>query len=110
MFEERERGYEAKWAHDAEALFRVMARRDTALGEWAAARMNLSAAEAADYVGAVIQAGMVGKGADPALEKIRADFAARGAACPDDELQAKAADLRAEAEAHFGTVPKAALG
>src|SRR5256885_1784681 len=97
MFEERERGYEAKWAHDAEALFRVMARRDTALGEWAAARMNLSAAEAADYVGAVIQAGMVGKGADLALEKIRADFLARGAACPDDELQAKAADLRAEA-------------
>ena len=41
MFEERERGYEAKWAHDAEALFRIMARRDNKLGEWAAARMNM---------------------------------------------------------------------
>jgi len=101
MFEERERGYEAKWAHDAEALFRVMARRDTGLGEWAAARLNLSAEESADYVGAVIQAGMMGRGADPALEKIRADFQARGAVCPDAELQALSADLRAEAEAYF---------
>ena len=110
MFEERERAYEAKWAHDAEALFRVMARRDAGLAEWAAARMNLSLAEAADYAGAVVQAGMVGRGADPALAKIRDDLKARGAACPDDELLAKAADLRAEAEAHFGAASKTATG
>jgi hypothetical protein len=102
MFEERERGYEAKWAHDAEALFRIMARRDIALGGWAAARMNLSAGDTADYIDAVIQAGMLGKGADPALDKIRGDLKARGAGCPDDELKVKADDLLAEAEAYFG--------
>jgi len=101
MFEERERGYEAKWAHDAEALFRIRARRDTRLGEWAAARMNLHDSVIDDYVAAVVEAGLSGKGSDPALEKIRADFQARGVACPDADLQAEANSQRAEAEEHF---------
>jgi len=110
MFEDRERGYEAKWAHDAEAHFRIMARRDAGLGEWAAARMQLSAAESAAYAGAVVQAGVAGKGRDPVLEKIRADFQARGVACPDAELLAKAKALLGEAEIHFGAVPPKAIG
>ena len=104
MFEERERGYEAKWAHDAELLFRIMARRDNKLGEWAAARMNLHDSRIDDYVAAVVEAGLAGvpgKGPDPVLEKIRADFQARGVACPDADLQAEANSQRAEAEEHF---------
>ncbi len=101
MFEDRERGYEAKWAHDEETLFRIMARRDAGLGEWAAARMQLHDAGIDDYVASVVAAGMTGKGPDPVLEKIRADFLARGADCPDAELLAQAKALRAEAEEHF---------
>jgi hypothetical protein len=101
MFEERERGYEAKWAHDEETLFRIMARRDNGLGEWAAALMKLPSAESAAYVGAVLQVGMTGKGPDPVLEKIAADFKAHAAVCSDAELHAKAKALRAEAEDHF---------
>jgi hypothetical protein len=102
MFEERERGYEAKWAHDEEKLFRIMARRDNKLGEWAAAQMKLHDAVIDDYVAAVVEAGMIGKGPDPVLEKIRADFATRAVSCSDVELEAQAKALRAEAEAHFG--------
>ena len=101
MFEERERGYEAKWAHDEETLFRIMARRDNGLGEWAAALMNLSSADSAAYVGAVLQMGMVGKGPDPVVEKIATDFRACGTACSAAELAAKAKALRKEAEEHF---------
>jgi hypothetical protein len=101
MFEERERGYEAKWAHDEETLFRIAARRDTGLGEWAAALMKLPAVEAANYVGVVIQTGMAGKGPDPVVEKLRADFSARGVVCSEADLQAKAKGLRREAEDHF---------
>ena len=101
MFEERERGYEAKWAHDAEALFRIMARRDNKLGEWAAARMNMHDSRIDDYVATVVEAGVLGKGPDPALAKVEADFAAAGIAIFPAELQAKAAELRAEAVAHY---------
>jgi len=103
MFEERERGYEAKWAHDAEALFRIMARRDNKLGEWAASRMNMHDSRIDDYVAAVVEAGVLGKGPDPALSKVEADFAAAGLTISGAELQAKAAELRAEAVAHYNT-------
>ena len=97
--EDRERGYEAKWAHDEETRFRVMARRDAALGEWAASLMNLSSAEAADYVQSVISAGLAGKGPDPAVEKIRADLAGRGAACPEAVLSDKVQSFFEQAKA-----------
>ena len=104
MFEERERGYEAKWAHDEEMLFRIMSRRDNKLGEWAAARMNLHDSRIDDYVAAVVDAGVAGiasKGPDAVLGKIRTDFSERGVACSPDELQAKAKELHTEAEEHF---------
>lgn len=101
MFEDRERGYEAKWAHDEETLFRIMARRDNKLAEWAAALMKLSSAESAAYVGAVLQEGMTRKAPDPVLEKIAADFKAHGAPCSAAELHAKAKALRQEAEDYF---------
>src|SRR6185312_4416106 len=99
MFEDRERGYEAKWAHDEEMQFRVMAKRNAALGEWAAGLMKLSVAEAADYVRAVLHAGPARKGADPALEKVRADLSARGAGCSDAVLFDKAQALLEQARA-----------
>jgi hypothetical protein len=106
MFEDRERGYEAKWAHDEETQFRVMAWRDAALGEWAAGLMKLSGAEAADYVQSVIHAGLARKGVDPALEKVRADLSARGAACPEADLFEKARSLLEQAKARVLAEPK----
>jgi hypothetical protein len=76
IFQERERGYEAKWAHDEETLFNIHVRRNELLGRWAAGELGLSAAAATDYVQDVINVG-IGKGADPVFEKIRADFVAK---------------------------------
>ena len=76
-FEDREKAYEAKWAHDEELHFKVIARRNKLLGQWAAGEMGLSGAAVDDYVKATIQAGLIGKGADPVSEKIQADFAAQ---------------------------------
>ena len=93
MFEERERGFEAKWAHDEELLFQVMAKRDAGLGEWAAGLMRLSAPETAAYVQSVINAGLTRKTSDPVLEKIRADLAAHGVVCTDAVLFEQATNL-----------------
>ena len=77
LFEERERGYEAKWAHDEETHFKITARRNELLGRWAAGELGLSAAAAEDYVQAVIKAGLAAKhGGDAVFEKIRGDFVA----------------------------------
>jgi hypothetical protein len=108
MFEDRERGYEAKWAHDEETLFRIRTRRDTRLAEWAAAEMKMHDARIDDYVESVVEAGVAGKGPDPVLARIRADFAAAGVGIGDDALLAKAKALLEEAQAHFGKERKIA--
>jgi len=92
-FEERERGYESKWAHDEEMHFKVLARRNKLLGLWAAGEMGRSGTAADDYAKALIQAGLIGKGKDPVFEKLRADFAAAKTAQSDHMIHRKMEEL-----------------
>ena len=55
-FDDRERAFEAKFARDEEMAFRITARRNRLVGEWAAAKMNLTPAETDAYAKAVVQA------------------------------------------------------
>ncbi len=51
---EREKGYEAKFAHDEEVRFLIRARRDKLFARWAAAELRLSEAETEAVVQAVL--------------------------------------------------------
>ena len=53
-FDEREKGYEAKLAHDEELKFRAYVRRNKVLGLWAAGKLGKSAQAAEDYANALI--------------------------------------------------------
>ena len=53
-FEDRERAFEAKFAHDEEFRFLVTARRDKLFAQWAAARCHLSEPAAADLAASVL--------------------------------------------------------
>jgi len=48
-FDERERAFEAMFARDEEMQFKVHARRDKLLGQWAAEKLGLSPAETEAY-------------------------------------------------------------
>ena len=48
-FDDRERGFETKFARDEEMAFRVHARRNRLVGTWAAGLMGLTAEEAEAY-------------------------------------------------------------
>ena len=57
-FDDRERAFENKFARDEEMQFRIIARRNRLLGQWAAELMHLTPAEAnAVYVRKVNNAG-----------------------------------------------------
>ena len=45
QFDDRERAFETKFARDEEMQFRIIARRNRLLGEWAARLMGLSDVE-----------------------------------------------------------------
>ena len=54
-FDEREKGFESKFAHDQELEFKAVARRNKLFGLWAAERMGLSQDGADQYAQAVVR-------------------------------------------------------
>ncbi len=77
-FDDRERAEEAKFAHDADMLFRIQARRNRLLGEWAAERMGLSPAEREAYAKAVVQADFEEAGDEDVIRKLLGDLTSAG--------------------------------
>lgn len=77
-FNDRERAEEAKFAMDEDTAFRVAARRNRLLGEWAAGLMGLTAEEADAYRKAVIQADFEEAGDEDVIRKVLGDLVAAG--------------------------------
>ncbi|GLT01912.1 hypothetical protein GCM10007897_33130 [Sphingobium jiangsuense] len=77
-FQDRERAFEAKFAHDEEMQFRIIARRNRLLGEWAAAKMGLDAAETDAYAKAVVQADFEEAGDEDVIRKLVGDLTSAG--------------------------------
>jgi hypothetical protein len=73
-FDEREKGYEAKWVHDQEMRFKLYTRRNRMLGSWAAAEAALTGAEADGLVRDIIAAEFDKGGDDAVFAKIRRIF------------------------------------
>ncbi|MFC3099948.1 DUF1476 domain-containing protein [Altererythrobacter lauratis] len=77
-FNDRERAEEAKFALDEDTAFRVAARRNRLLGEWAAGLMGLTAEETDAYRKAVVQADFEEAGDEDVIRKVLGDLIAAG--------------------------------
>ena len=100
-FEERERGEEAKFAHDASLRFKAEARRNKHLAYWACAEMDVTDADAmANYVAEVIAVDMTEAGPADVVRKVKADFDAKNVEIDEKAIEAKIAqfDIQARAE------------
>jgi hypothetical protein len=97
-FEERERGYEAKWAHDEEMHFKIMSLRNARLARWAGELMTLPATQLDQYAQTVVAAGLSDQKSDPIFAKIKKDLAAYRVTCPDSALREKMKELYTQAE------------
>lgn len=97
-FAERGKAFETEFQRNQELAFRVTARRNRLFGLWAAARLGLSAGEAAEaYARTVVAADFEAPGDDDVIAKVQADLADKGSSVGAAELRAELA--RAEAEA-----------
>jgi hypothetical protein len=92
-FEDREKGYERKFAHDEELKFRATARRNKLLGLWAAEQLGITGDEAQAYAREVIKADLEIPGDDDVFAKIRRDFDAKGVQKSDHQIRGKMVDL-----------------
>jgi hypothetical protein len=76
-FNDREKGFENKFAHDAEMQFRAVARRNRLLGLWAAALLGKSGSDADDYAREVVKADFVEAGDGDVIRKVAGDLGER---------------------------------
>lgn len=95
QFEDRERGQETKFVLEAAKEFRAAAKRNKALGHWAAEIMGRSDPE--KYAQEVITADMEEKGEEDVFRKLRRDFDTANADVSDATIREKMAFYLKEA-------------
>lgn len=96
-FKDRERAEEAKFALDEETAFRIAARRNKLLGEWAAGLMNLTPAETDAYRKAVVQADFEESGDEDVVRKVLGDLTAASVDVSEADIRAKLEEMSIEA-------------
>ena len=77
-FDKREQGFEAKFAHDEELMFKAAARSNKLLGLWAAGQLGLSGDAAAAYATALVTDNLANQTINETLRKVSSDLAAKG--------------------------------
>ena len=86
-FEDRKRAFETKFARDEEMAFRITARRNRLVGQWAAAKMGLTPEETDAYAKAVVQADFEEAGDEDVVRKLVGDLTAAGVDIDEAEVR-----------------------
>ena len=86
QFDDRERAFETKFAHDEEMKFRITARRNRLLGEWAARQMGLSDVETESYSKDVIRSDFEEAGDHDVVRKVLGDLTSAGVDCDEEKV------------------------
>ncbi|SHN64549.1 DUF1476 domain-containing protein [Erythrobacter sanguineus] len=96
-FKDRERAEEAKFALDQDTAFRIAARRNRLLGEWAAVLMKLTPEETDAYKKAVVQADFEEAGDEDVIRKLLGDLTAANTDISEADIRAKLEEMTIEA-------------
>lgn len=108
-FDERERAFEAKFAHDQELQFRLTARRDKLFAQWVADQLQIDEADRADLSKSIL-AVEDGPGHDARLvDHVAVRYSDRGWVPHEDELLAALQRCAAEARQQLLVDPRWSL-
>lgn len=94
-FDDRENAFENKFAHDAEMQFKATARRNKAVGLWAAELLGKSGDAADAYSKEVIHADFEEAGDEDVIRKLVADLDGKA---DEATIRAKLAECMAQAK------------
>ncbi len=97
-FKDRQRGEEAKFAMDEETAFKVAARRNRLMGEWAAGLMSLTEEETDAYKKAVVQADFEEAGDEDVIRKLLGDLTAAESDVSETDIRSKLEEMTVEAK------------
>tara|TARA_R110002167_G_scaffold67979_3_gene192021 strand:- start:159 stop:479 length:321 start_codon:yes stop_codon:yes gene_type:complete len=92
-FKDREKSYEAKYAHDQETNFKIHARRNKLLGEWVAGELGLTGADAEAYAKQVVVADFDEPGDEDVYRKVWGDLQAKGVDISEHRVRKQMSEL-----------------
>jgi len=98
-FDDREKGYESKFAHDQEVEFKARARRDKLLANWVAPQLGLGGSAAEAYGKSLAMSAHEKHHEDNLVAKVIKDLAAKGVSVTEHQLRKKMEELSEEARA-----------
>ena len=97
-FNEREKSFEKKFQMDEELQFKIAARSNKYLGEWASLKLGKNDEEKKNYIQEIIRSDLEEAGQEDVFRKIKKDFQAASIAVEEKEIrdQMEKALLRAK--------------
>ena len=98
-FDEREKGFEKKFAHDEELQFKVSARRNKYIGEWASKILGHNSDQQKEYIQSVIKADFAEAGDEDVFRKVKEDLKDHNIS--DEEIRKKMDELNEKAKSEF---------
>ena len=98
-FDEREKGFEKKFAHDEELQFKVSARRNKYIGEWASKILGYNPDQEKEYIQSVIKADFAEAGDDDVFRKVKEDLKDHNIS--DEDIRKKMDELNEKAKCDF---------
>ena len=98
-FDEREKGFEKKFVHDEELQFKISARKNKYLGEWASKILGYKDEKVQEYIQSVIKSDFAEAGDEDVFRKLKKDLENHNIS--DEELRKKMDELFEQAKADF---------
>ena len=98
-FDERQKSFEKKFAHDEELQFKVSARRNKYIGQWVSQILGYNLDQEKEYIQAVIKADFQEAGDEDVFRKIKADL--KDHSISDDEIRNKMKEFDEKAKSDF---------
>ena len=98
-FEEREKSFEKKFAHDEELQFKVSARRNKYLGQWASQILGYNSDQEKEFIQSVIKADFAEAGDDDVFRKVKSDLKDHNIS--DEDIRKKMDELNDKAKSEF---------
>ena len=98
-FDEREKSFEKKFARDEELQFKVSARRNKYLGQWASQILGYNTDQEKEYIQSVIKADFEEAGDEDVFRKVKTDLKDHNIS--DEDIRKKMDELNEKAKSEF---------
>ena len=98
-FDGRKKSFEKKFAHDEEIQFKVSARRNKYIGQWASQILGYNSDQEKEYIQSIIKADFAEAGDEDVFRKVKTDLKDHNIS--DEEIRKKMDDLNEKAKSEF---------